>query len=179
VVKNFTRLRNYLQQEMSPRLKMGFECAIILHLKNAPQHCNTDRVLIFVEMRFLNQHTLAVRMICFILVFAIMNISIDPPDLLQNLDADMALEEDISINEMESISELVMEKVLDIDNAIPESDEAEAETLLKKVEVFQHLYEFSVPALTVQLVSSCESLSLVPVFSPQNHSSIIAPPPKV
>lgn len=66
---------------------------------------------------------------------AIINIAIDPPDLLQNLDNDLAFEEDLSVNEIESVIELVMEKGMNMDNAIPESDDNDSEDFCKKPEI--------------------------------------------
>jgi hypothetical protein len=72
-----------------------------------------------------------------ILAVLIFNMSIDPPDVLANLDADVELEEDLSVNEMESITEVLLEKAFDIENAVPENDDPDSDNFVKKVEVFQ------------------------------------------
>lgn len=78
-----------------------------------------------------------IRFFAFTLALLIFNMSVDPPDILVNMDADIELEEDLSVNEMESITEIVLEKGFDIDNAIPENDDPDSDNLIKKVEVFQ------------------------------------------
>lgn len=44
------------------------------------------------------RHKFVKNCIVLLLMLAIINIAIDPPDLLKNIDNDLALEEDLSIN---------------------------------------------------------------------------------
>ena len=113
----------------------------------------------------------------FLLALIILNLSVDPPDLLKNLDADIALEEDISINEMESISEVVLEQVLDIEGAVPESDEEEMENYLKKVEICHPF--FSLISIPVEVdVFQEDRSAAVPCFFYDRTLGIHSPPPK-
>ncbi|MBY0426468.1 MAG: hypothetical protein K2Q22_12580, partial [Cytophagales bacterium] len=68
----------------------------------------------------------------------VFNLSIDPPDLLKNIDGDPELEEDLSINEIESFSELVLEQGFELENAVPETDDPDSDNLIKKVEIFSY-----------------------------------------
>ncbi len=45
------------------------------------------------------------------------------------------MEEDLSINEMESVAEVILEKAFLIDNALPETDDPDSDNMVKKVEV--------------------------------------------
>ena len=71
-----------------------------------------------------------------VLTISIFNTVIDPPDIMRNMDHDVELEEDTSLNEMESIVEVVVEKCLDIDNAIPEKEEEDSGEFCKKIQIF-------------------------------------------
>lgn len=55
------------------------------------------------------------------MVFNILNFSVDAPDAQTDHVA-----EDLSINDMESIAEIVLEEWMEIENAIPEHDESDA-----------------------------------------------------
>jgi hypothetical protein len=68
-------------------------------------------------MKDLRKH-IATRLLFGLLALHILNISIDPPDFYSE-----EIPEDLSYNEMESIIELVLEKGLNIENAIPETDD--------------------------------------------------------
>lgn len=118
------------------------------------------------------------KLLSFTLVLVVLNLSIDPPDLLKNLDQDEALEEDISINEMESISELVLEQVLDLDGAIPETDEEETENYLKKVEVFVAMMTFAPIHQTIWFLPKEDRFSFTLHFFTQFKQGIVSPPPK-
>src|ERR1035437_7142030 len=58
------------------------------------------------------------KIICFLFALHILNVSVDPPDP----DPEW-VPEDLSVNEMESISEIICEQILHIDNAFPEQDD--------------------------------------------------------
>ncbi|RCR67461.1 hypothetical protein DUE52_21915 [Larkinella punicea] len=61
------------------------------------------------------------------MLLVVINQSINAPDVLENRDSNpFTLEEDLSINEMESILELVLEKCLNVDNAFPEEEEEDS-----------------------------------------------------
>jgi hypothetical protein len=62
------------------------------------------------------------RLLCFFLAMHILNCSIDAPDALPN-----SKPEDLTVNEMESVAEVVLEKILDFPAALPEHDENDQE----------------------------------------------------
>jgi hypothetical protein len=57
----------------------------------------------------------------------ILNLSVDAPDAHIH-----AVKDNLSINDQESVIELIVEKVLDFDNAIPEYDDDDTESSFKK-----------------------------------------------
>ena len=75
------------------------------------------------------------RLLCGLLALYLLNISIDPPDWYSN-----AVPEDLSINDQESILEVVIEKVMGYENAIVEYDDNDSnrETSLKKGASIDH-----------------------------------------
>lgn len=56
----------------------------------------------------------------------ILNFSVDPPDASPD-----GVPEDLSYNEMESVLEIVLEEVADIENAIPEQEDADNQGVTK------------------------------------------------
>ncbi len=71
---------------------------------------------------------------CWILVLQFINISIDPGDLKRaNYDASTS-QEDLSINEVESVYELIAEGVFD--KQVPESDEDDIQTISPSIELY-------------------------------------------
>lgn len=117
------------------------------------------------------------RFIAFVLMIAVLNTVIDPPDMLRNMDQDAALEEDLSVNEMESLVELVVEKGFDMDNAIPEKEEEDSGDFCKKIEVMQFLKSFEfTPFIQFVVIPHYENFYLahfssIPIL-------IDSPPPK-
>lgn len=70
-------------------------------------------------MKLLREH-IFFRVLWFVLALQILNFSVDTPDAQPD-----NIREDLSINDMESVVEIILEQVLDIDNAIPEHDESD------------------------------------------------------
>jgi hypothetical protein len=68
-------------------------------------------------MKFFQEHIIF-RFLWVVLALHILNFSVDTPDL--QIDH---VSEDLSYNDMESVIEIFLEQVLDIDNAIAEHDE--------------------------------------------------------
>jgi len=68
-------------------------------------------------MTFIKQH-INLRLFWFIMALHILNISVDAPDVKPDY-----IPEDLSYNDMESIVEIVLEQVLDIEDAIPEQED--------------------------------------------------------
>ena len=73
------------------------------------------------------------KFICWILLLQTINVSIDPRDLKQFKD-NLTNKEDLSINEIESIYELISEGVFHKD--VPESDENDIETTSEAFELY-------------------------------------------
>jgi hypothetical protein len=62
------------------------------------------------------------------------NLSVDPPDNIGSEIVVMGhLTEDLSINDMETISEIVLEKILGFEEAVPEGDEEDGPSSLPKM----------------------------------------------
>ena len=119
------------------------------------------------------------KLIAFFLLIAIVNTTIDPPDFLKNIDADIELEEDLSVNEIESIAEFVLEHGMDMDNAVPETDDSDTENLLKKYEVLNFDRQY-----VVDFVPTVFTLSVEHHSTFTDHFSVFtlpidSPPPQV
>jgi hypothetical protein len=104
------------------------------------------------------------------------NICTDPVDSIYFKNGHITSEEDLSINEIESVYELVSEKVFN--EGVPESDENDESTLVKVFNVY-----FSIPTLVTinfssipQYIISHNSFYCKSVYS--NTLEIISPPPK-
>jgi hypothetical protein len=128
-------------------------------------------------MCFLRSSPFLQQCISLLLVLLVLNVSIDPPDLLKNLDNDIALEEDVSINEMESISEVVLEQVLDIDNAIPESQDEDNKMCLKKVEIVHACYTLHCPVAPIVYLIQTSQSSFSLQLRKQFNLNTTTPPP--
>jgi hypothetical protein len=61
------------------------------------------------------------------MAFYVVNVSIDAPDGYVTPNAQGEYREDLSVNDIESVAELVLENWLDLQNALPEQDEADDE----------------------------------------------------
>jgi hypothetical protein len=68
-------------------------------------------------MNFFRTHIIG-KTICFLFALHILNVSVNPLDVFPDWTP-----EDLSINKMESITEIIFEEVLHIDNAFPEQDD--------------------------------------------------------
>ena len=69
-------------------------------------------------MKLFRNNIIISRLFCILMAFHIFNVSVDMPDTQPDYIA-----EDLSVNDMESVIEIVLEKGLDIENAIAEHDE--------------------------------------------------------
>lgn len=115
-----------------------------------------------------------------ILLGLVLNFCINPPDIKSNLDMDYSLEENIHINEMESISEWILEYCFDQHNLIPEeADEEDAGSFFEKL-----YYSIALPS-EVKYDTQNYSHSSVLIyqivgdhfFYPTPFLNIISPPP--
>ncbi len=127
---------------------------------------------IFAFMNFLRKHSIA-SVFTFFLALHILNISVDPVD-----SAYLPLSSR-SANEMESITEIIFEKVFDIKNAFPENkhDNNNKGTLLAgHLTLIYHHKPLAVifPARTSEPLPITHSEN----FSHQHSCDILTPPPK-
>ena len=74
------------------------------------------------------------QVVCWILLLQVINISINPRDFKHPRYSSTASKEDLSINETESIYELIAEGVFDED--VPESNEDDIDTSSPSVELY-------------------------------------------
>ena len=113
------------------------------------------------------------------LALVVFNLSIDPPDMLKNMDLDPELEEDLSINEIESFSELVMEQAFNFENAFPETDDPDSDNVVKKVEIFSPLEKGVSIALKFVLIEQHTSFFYEKQACLNIWPDILNPPPEV
>lgn len=124
------------------------------------------------RMKNFRQHTVF-RLLGLLLALHVLNFSVDSPDLYPDCFA-----EDLSLNDMESIVEIVLEKVLKIDNAVPEHDEPDDNGSISKT---PHTFVLDAPLKAVMEPAFTEyaypirwSESCVSQYS----HNITPPPPK-
>jgi len=115
------------------------------------------------------------RILCLLMAFHIFNISVDMPDA-QPQD----IPEDLSINDMETVVEIVLEECFNIEDAIVEHDETGNESeSLNLIKEFQWRYtkfpeiNFNRPITEIDPVNSYNE-----VFYFQYFKEINPPPPK-
>jgi hypothetical protein len=101
------------------------------------------------------------------------NISIDPPDLKQLKTAPISQKEDLSINEIESVYELISEGVFE--NDVPEKDDNDIDTESQPFDLYCFKFTFSAPPVFNFLIEHYPSYHKSFSFEcPQPNS----PPPK-
>lgn len=121
------------------------------------------------------RHITFTRFIWLFVALNILNFSVDAPDGQPDYE-----EEDLAVNDMESIVEIVLEEIANIDNAIPEHDEQDTEqSSLSKVKKSFDFYDclskkITFPSIIIQTKFSSRNKSLWEQFSPE----ITPPPPK-
>ncbi len=118
-----------------------------------------------------------VRFWTILLSINILNCSIDSPDHLP-----LNISEDLTYNDMESILEIVMEKVLDCDNFFveyDENDESESEQFpfLEDIDFYTpfDLYPFQFADVNT---SPIKHAGYKETYSSQFHPELVPPPPK-
>ena len=118
------------------------------------------------------------RLICAFLALYILNCSIDTSDIYQS-----KTPEDLTINHQESLAELIIEKVLGFENAIPELDDSDAEnhSTLKKSGTVDF---FILPNYTVEVANflpelTSKNIAFSKTSSLQTYFEIHSPPPEV
>jgi hypothetical protein len=124
------------------------------------------------------RHLKIFRFAWIVMAIHILNFSIDPPDVNQDIP------EDLSYNEIESITEWIAENVLQITDAFPEHDDDDdnGTGITKKVLELQYYespiaindkVDSAIPVTDRNAVSSYDFFSL-----PQNFLDVFSPPPE-
>ena len=107
----------------------------------------------------------------------IFNCSVDTPDAQPD-----SVPEDLSYNDMESIVEIVLEKVLDIKDAVAEHDENDTEDGnsfdLKKEIVYYHQTKVEHDKVFDNGLHIIALTDYEEQYSSQFHPEIVPPPPK-
>lgn len=119
---------------------------------------------------------IAKQFIIWVLLIQMINICTDPVDSLNFKNGHITSEEDLSINEIESVYELVSEKVFN--EGVPESDENDESTFVKVFNVYISVpLMVSVKFLSIpQYIISHNSFYCNSIYS--NTIQIDSPPPK-
>lgn len=111
--------------------------------------------------------------ICWVLLLQMINVSIDPPDFRQFKNAHVEHKEDLSLNEIESIYELVSEGLFGKD--VPESDDADIDTKPETPDLYCFMSRYS--EATPVRFSAKRFSHYLHSFSPV-HIELSSPPPK-
>lgn len=129
-------------------------------------------------MKFLREH-IFLKWFWVLMAIHILNCSIDTPDALPD-----HIAEDLSYNDIETFSELVLEQFLGIENAVAEHDEQDnADGLsfeIAKILLYFHpSFVFSLSnalKYTLVAVSICNYQD---IYRTQFHPEIVSPPPQI
>lgn len=124
------------------------------------------------QMKSLREH-IVFRFLCAVLALHILNISVDTPDAQPD-----NIRENLSINDMESIAEIVLEQVLDIDNAIPEHDESDNGKINLKTAIDFFVPKFSVELAVINYYLLNNSSQYKENFYQQFQTELNSPPPE-
>jgi hypothetical protein len=129
-------------------------------------------------MKKLRQHKIF-KIVWIVMALHILNFSIDAPDA-----QDDAIAEDLSYNEIESITEFFAEDILQIKDAFSESDENDQEDngLIKKITSFEfckihHPIDDKIVFYPVEINSIAFLYYKVPSL-PVNYIEVFSPPPE-
>ena len=127
-------------------------------------------------MKFLRE-PIAFKIFWLAMALLIFNCSVDTPDPQPE-----NVPEDLSYNDMESIVEIVLEQVLDIDNAIAEKDDPDTDgdngLNLKRGLDFSYHQSFIKTPLFNSSIAVCKHALYKEQYSEQFHPELIPPPPK-
>ncbi|WP_234733675.1 hypothetical protein [Tellurirhabdus bombi] len=117
------------------------------------------------------------RLLCWLMAIHVINISIDAPDNYLPPTLQSGLQKDLSVNEIESLGELILEDWFGITDAFPEHDNSNKESHLTQVEsdyIFSQPFVFTVVPISWHLVTNPATFSLIRVLT---HIEEITPPP--
>lgn len=111
--------------------------------------------------------------VAWVLLIQIVNISIDPIDPIFDKSGSLAFEEDLSVNDIESIYEFVSEQCLGID--VPEQDEDDENGFVK-------IMDFYFSQSSIEIKKQYQPLRISFFTIEKNLTSIVldytSPPPK-
>jgi hypothetical protein len=117
------------------------------------------------------------RLLWLFMALHILNFSVDSPDALPDY-----VPEDLTINDMESVVEIILEKVLNIENAIAEYDEKDtadgSSFEIKKPFSFFLQTNIKIDQVFHNKQTVVVQTNYVEQFSSQFHPEIVPPPPK-
>lgn len=123
-----------------------------------------------------DQPTITVKYFWVFIALYMLNICVDSPDILQQLP------ENLKYNDQESIIELIVEKVIGIENAIPEQDDNDTEeykNLENNLKLDQFTAEsFKTNALQYRVIKTQDHTNWIRNLYPSGFIEIVAPPPK-
>ena len=127
-------------------------------------------------MKFIREHIIF-RCLWFVLALHIFNCSVDTPDPQSD-----NVPEDLTYNDMESVVEIVLEQVLDINNAIAEKDDTDTDgdnglNLKKELDFSYHQSSLKTLFCNTSIVV-CKHALYKDKYSEQFHPELTPPPPK-
>jgi len=111
--------------------------------------------------------------VCWILLLQILNVSIDTPDIHLQRNGLLTPKEDLSINEIESVYELVAEGVYG--NDMPETDDNDIDTTSESFKLYCFSPFLSTAAVLDFPIMRC---SYYQKHLPQVYTEPTSPPPK-
>lgn len=129
----------------------------------------------FRTVQFFRNHIVARALALFMAAY-ILNFSVDSPDAQPD-----HMAEDLSINDLESIAEIVLEEWMEIDDAIPEHDESDTNdgTMVFKKSIDFFCMEFKKDcAYASEFFLKNRFLNYTENFHKQFYPEFTPPPPK-
>jgi hypothetical protein len=131
-------------------------------------------------MGTLQRQSLLHRLLCLLMALHVINVSIDAPDPYAAPRFPGERRENLSINEIESFSELLLEECFVLENAIPEHEESDDDSEVTNVEqdyFFHQLFVFrTLPEHYWYL--NRQSVPFKPAHVPTHVPEISSPPPQ-
>ena len=127
-------------------------------------------------MQAFRQHIIS-RLVWMFMAAQILNCSVDMPDIQPDY-----IPENLSYNDMESIIEIVLEKVFKIENAIVEYDEKDIDDRIgfeiEKQFTFFYQRDIKYDPVFDNKLTAVVSINYLDQFFLQFHPEIVPPPPK-
>ena len=143
-------------------------------LKNVKNIFSSELILILLHMNFIRTNIIS-KILAFLFALHIFNISVDPPDAQPEW-----IPKDLSINEMNSITEIFFEEVLHIDNAFPEFDQHDNRDHGVPIGMHLDMMFYYHPITQIVLLENPKPLHIKQNenFIEQFSADILIPPPK-